>query len=62
MRSIDIMGNKISEENIKSSDMVLTVQTDKTGLLEIEKLDDCYKYGYRQAINNMDKIKKLINN
>ena len=42
--------------------MVLTVQTDKTGLLEIEKLDDCYKYGYRQAINNMDKIKKLINN
>ncbi len=60
MRSIDIMGNKVSEENLKSSDMVLTIQTDKTGLLEIDKLDDCYKYGYRQTINNIDKIKNLI--
>ena len=62
MRSIDIMGNKVSEENIKNSDMILTIQTDKTGLLEVEKLDDCYKYGYRQTINNIDKIKNLINN
>lgn len=62
MRSIDIMGNKVSEENIKNSDMVLTIQTDKTGLLEVEKLDDCYKYGYRQTINNIDKIINLINN
>ena len=35
------MGNKVSEENIKNSDMILTIQTDKTGLLEVEKLDDC---------------------
>lgn len=62
MRSIDIMGNKVSEENIKNSDMILTIQTDKTGLLEVEKLDNCYKYGYRQTINNLDKIKNLINN
>ena len=62
MRSIDIMGNKISEENLNNSDIVLTIQTDKTGLLEIEKLDNCYKYGYRQTINNIDKIKNLINN
>ena len=51
----------VSEENLKSSDMVLTIQTDKTGLLEVDKLDDCYKYGYRQTINNIDKIKDLIN-
>lgn len=62
MRSIDIMGNKVSEENIKNSDMVLTIQTDKTGLLEVEKLDDCYKYGYRQTINNIDKIINIIHN
>lgn len=60
MRSIDIMGNKVSEENLNNSDMVLTIQTDKTGLLEIEKLDDCYNYGYRQTMNNIDKIKNLI--
>ena len=62
MRSIDIMGNKVSEENLKNSDMLLTIQTDKTGLLEVEKLDACYNYGYRQTINNLDKIKNLINN
>ena len=62
MRAIDIMGNKASEENIKNSDMILTIQTDKTGLLEVEKLDDCYKYGYRQTISNIDKIINLINN
>ena len=62
MRSIDIMGNKISEDNLNNSDMVLTIQTDKTGLLEVEKLDDCYKYGYRQTLNNIDKIKRIINN
>ena len=62
MRSIDIMGNKVSEENLSNSDMVLTIQTDKTGLLEVEKLDDCYKYGYRQTINNIGKIKNLISN
>ena len=56
------MGNKVTEENIKNSDMILTIQTDKTGLLEVEKLNDCYKYGYRQTINNLDKIKNLINN
>ena len=41
--------------------MVLTIQTDKTGLLETEKLDACYKYGYRQTINQIDKIKNMIN-
>lgn len=61
MRSIDIMGNKVSEENIQNSDMLLTIQTDKTGLLEIEKIDDCYNYGYRQTIQNIEKIKELMN-
>ena len=60
MRTIDIMGNKISEENISNSDMVLSIQTDKTGLLETEKLDECYKYGYRQTIEQIDKIKEII--
>lgn len=60
MRTIDIMGNKISEENLAQSDFVLTIQTDKTGLLDIEKLDSCYKYGYQAVIDNLDKIKKLL--
>ena len=60
MRTIDIMGNKISEDGLSLSDYILTVETDKTGLLDFEKLDKCYKYGYQAAISEMDKIKEIV--
>ena len=60
MKTIDIMGEKISEENLKQADFVLNVYTDKTGLLDTEKLDSCYKYGYNAVIDNLDKIKEVI--
>ena len=61
MKTIDIMGNKISEESLEMSDFVLNVYTDKVGLLDVEKLDKCYQYGYDCAIKNIDKIKQLLN-
>ena len=60
MRTIDIMGNKISEESLEASDYILTIQTDKTGLLDIEKLDSCYKYGYKAVMDNIENIKYAI--
>ena len=60
MKTIDIMGEKISEDNIKQANYVLNVYTDKTGLLDVEKLDSCYKYGYNAVIDNLDKIKEVI--
>ena len=45
MKTIDIMGSKISEESLEMSDLVLNVYTDKVGLLDTAKLDSCYKYG-----------------
>ena len=62
MRTLDIMGNKISEEGLNLSDYILTVETDKTGLLDIEKLDGCYMSGYKMAKENIDKIKNSIYN
>ena len=62
MRTLDIMGNKISEKNLEKSDFILTVKTDKTGLFDIEKLDSCYKYGYQAVLENIDKIKQVLNN
>lgn len=59
MKTIDIMGNKISEESLEQSDFVLTISTDKTGLLDIDKLDKCYQYGYQAAIQNLNKIKEI---
>jgi len=37
MKTIDIMGNKISEESLEMSDLVLSVYTDKVGLLDTRK-------------------------
>ena len=60
MKTIDIMGEKISENNLKQANYILNVYTDKTGLLDVEKLDSCYKYGYNAVIENLDKIKEVI--
>lgn len=60
MRTLDIMGNKISEKSLALSDFVLTIKTDKTGLFDIEKLDSCFKYGYDAVIKNLEKIKQVL--
>lgn len=60
MKTIDIMGSKISEESLEMSDLVLNVYTDKVGLLDIEKLDSCYQYGYDCVMQNIDKIKGIL--
>ena len=60
MKTIDIMGSKISEENLENSDYVLNVYTDKVGLLDIEKLDKCYEYGYQSVIKHLEEIKEMF--
>ena len=60
MKTIDIMGSKISEESLEMSDLVLNVYPDKVGLLDVEKLDSCYKYGYECVVKNIDKIKEML--
>ena len=60
MRTIDIMGNKIGEKNLEKSDYVLTIKTDKTGLLDVKKLDNCYKYGYEAVSKKIDEIKQVL--
>lgn len=60
MRTIDIMGNKISEESLEQSDFILTIETDKTGLLDVEKMDKCYQYGYQAVIKNLEAINRIL--
>lgn len=60
MRTLDIMGNKLSEKGLEQSDFVLTVPTDRAGLLDIDKLDKCYKFGYETVIQNLPQIKKML--
>lgn len=60
MKTVDIMGDKIFEPSLNSSDYVLNVSTDGTGLLDLGKMDMCFQFGYNAAIENMDKIKEAI--
>ena len=60
MKTIDIMGNKISEKGLEQSDFILTVPTDRAGLFDVEKLDKCYKFGYDTVIQNIDKLKEML--
>lgn len=56
MRTLDIMGNKISEQSLKYSDYVITIETEKIGLLDYNKLEECYLCGYKfasEAIGNI---------
>ncbi len=60
MKTIDIMGTKIAEKGLEESDYVLNVYTDKVGLLDINKLDKCFEYGYEAVIKNLDNIKQIL--
>lgn len=60
MKTIDIMGSKISEESLEMSDYVLDVVTDKTGLLDTQKLDKCYDFGYQAVVEKMDEINEVL--
>lgn len=60
MKTLDIMGNKISEKSLEKSDLILTIPSDKTGLLDIEKTKKCYKLGYDTAMKNMPKILEML--
>lgn len=61
LRTIDIMGNEKSQKSLDLSDYVLTIQTGKTGLLDIDKLDECYKFGYEFTCSKIDEIKEKLN-
>lgn len=62
MKCIDIMGSKISEKNLKISDFVLDVYTDKVGLLDYQKVDKCFEYGYRAVKENLEELRKIATN
>lgn len=60
MKTIDIMGNKLCDEQFEMCDYILTIPSDGTGLLDVDKLDFCYKSGYNEMMKNIDKIRKNL--
>ena len=63
LRTIDIMGNKIIEDEVKKSDYILEIPTDdEIGFLDSNQIEKCYEFGYKETINKMDEIKKISQN
>ena len=60
IKALDIMGDKISEESLDSSDYIITVPTDGTGLLDIDKIEYCFKSGYETTKREIEKIKQSL--
>ena len=60
MKVSDIMAKKIAEKSLEKSNYVITVPTDGTGILDTEKIDFCYKSGYKTTKEQIDKILKII--
>lgn len=60
IKALDIMGDKISEESLENSDYIITVPTDGTGLLDIEKIEYCFKSGYETTKREIANIKKTL--
>ena len=60
MKTIDIMGNKLCDEQFEMCDYTITIPSDGTGLLDVDKLDFCYKSGYTETMKNINEIIKNL--
>ena len=60
MKTVDIMGKQISENSLSKSDYILDIYTDKCGLLDVNKLDSCYKYGYNAVKDKINEIREIL--
>ena len=60
LRTLDVMTNRIADENLKESDYILELPIEKVGLLDISKIEECYQIGYQKTKELMPKIKEII--
>ena len=60
IRTIDIMSNKIAEKDLKKSDYTIVIDTGEIRILDISKINKCYKKGYECALEHMYEIKEII--
>lgn len=62
MKIMDMMTEKIIDKDITKSDYIITIPTDETGILDVTKIDWCFKSGYettkkqiKEILNKLDK-------
>lgn len=59
-KSIDIMFEKSSINEVKMADYIINIDTKDTSIFDIKRINDCYNYGYNQTLNKIKEIKEKI--
>ena len=62
IKAMEIQSHELYNYEVDGLEYILKIKTDLTSLLEIEKIDELYKEGYKQTKRNMGKIKSYLYN
>ncbi len=60
-RSLSLIGRELSNYELEGTDYNVRIKSDKVGLLDMSKIDELYKLGYRQTKMEINNIKKKLN-
>ena len=61
LKSIDLLFDQRTETEVANSDYSITLDLPEASVFNIKKIDYCYNQGYIATIENMVKIKAMIN-
>ena len=60
IKPMEIQSHELYNYEVDGLEYILKIKTDLTSLLEIEKIDELYKEGYKQTKRKMGKIKSYL--
>ena len=60
MKTFDIMGHQVNEEELSKADLVITPNVEDIGLLDCSKTRKIVNQGYYAIKNNIEKIKEVL--
>ncbi len=60
MKSIDTIFEGLASECINISDIVFDIDVSKSSVFNIKKIDYCYEEGYKYAISQISRLRKVL--
>ena len=55
--SLSILNDELADYEINGTDYLINIKTKKIGLLDMEKIDELYELGYKEAKKQIKKLK-----
>lgn len=60
MQSLDLMTENLIQENIKKADVLIDLDLKDVKYFNLTKMEFCYEQGYKQTMEQIEKIKEII--